>query len=365
MNDPAWLSALLRPELASLKAYVPVPSGVDAIRLDANESPHALPAEARELLGRSLAEVGLHRYPDVRAERLRELVAARENVRPEQLVFGSGSDEVIALLLNALAHPREGRPRAAVLYPEPSFVMFRMSALSLGLRPVGVALDDDWDLDVAAFEDAIARERPNMIFLPSPNNPTGNLFARDRILRVADAARDALVIVDEAYGAYSRAGYADVMAGSDHLGRLQTLSKLGLAGARVGWAILPEAVAREVDKVRQPYNLNALSQRAAELCLSELAPYFEASVAAVVAERERLAAGLAAVAGVRVSPSASNFLWVELPGDAGATHGALLARGIVVRSFHASGGRLGRRVRVTVGTRAENDALLGALPRCV
>jgi histidinol-phosphate aminotransferase len=365
MNHRPWLTPLLRPELASLAAYVPVPARPDAIRLDANESPHALPVEAAERLGRALAEVALHRYPDVRAERLRELVAARERVRPEQIVFGSGSDEVIAFLANALARPREGSSHATVLYPEPSFVMFRMSALSLGLRPVGVALDDDWDLDVAAMEDAIARDRPNVVFLPSPNNPTGNLFARDRIERVVAAAHDALVIVDEAYGAYSRVGYGDVMAASDHVGRLQTLSKLGLAAARVGWAILPEAVASEVDKVRQPYNLNALSQRAAELCLTELAPYFEASVAAVIAERERLAKGLAAIDGVRVSPSASNFLWVELPGDAGATHGALLARGIVVRSFHKSGGRLARRVRVTVGTRAENDTLLEAIPHCL
>lgn len=365
MNDPAWLALLLRPELASLEAYAPAHALPDAVRLDANESPHALPAEAREVLARSLAEVALHRYPDVRAGRLRELVAAREGVHPDQLVFGNGSDEVIALVLGALARPRAGRAQASVLFPDPSFVMFRVSALTQGLRPAAVPLDAAWDLDVPAFEAALAAERPNAVFLPSPNNPTGNLFARDRVERVLAAAGDALVILDEAYGAYSDVTYRDLMRPGAPVGRLQTLSKLGLAGARVGWAVLPDEVARAVDKVRQPYNLNALSQRAAELCLTDLAPHFDASVAAVVAERERLAAALAAVPGVSVSPSASNFLWVELPGDAGAAHAALLARNVVVRSFHARGGRLARRVRITVGTRAENDALLDALPRCL
>ena len=125
--------------------------------------------------------------------------------------------------------------------------------------------------------------------------------------------------------------------------------------------MLPEDVARAVDKVRQPYNLNALSQRAAELCLTSLAPFFEQAVATILTERERLARGLGEVAGVTVSASASNFLWVELPVDAGEVHARLLARGVLVRSFHAAGPRLARRVRVTVGTPTENDALLAGL----
>jgi histidinol-phosphate aminotransferase len=365
MNDPLALAPLLRPELASIEAYVPTPARVGAIRLDANESPHPLPAEARELLARSLAEVALHRYPDVRATHLRAIVAEREGVHPDQVVFGNGSDEVIALILGALARPRRGRERAAVAFPDPSFVMFRVSTLASGAHPVAVPLDDAWDLDLDGFAAALGSERPNVVFLPSPNNPTGNLFARDRIERLISLASDALVVLDEAYGAYAGVRYADLMREDAPVGRLQTLSKLGLAGARVGWGILPLAVARAVDKVRQPYNLDALSQRAAELCLTTLAPYFEAAVASVVAERGRVASALSAIGGIRVAPSQANFLWVELPGDAGAVHTALLARGIVVRSFHARGGRLARWVRITVGTPAENDALLEALPHCL
>ncbi len=355
-----WYDALLRPELASMKAYVPVPAG-DAIRLDANESPHGLSAEATALVARELASIDLNRYPDVRATRLRERIAERAGAHPDELVIGCGSDEVIAMILTALARPRDGRARAATLFPDPSFVMFRVSAMSQGWEPVGVALDDAWDLDVDVTLRAIDEKRPNVIFLPSPNNPTGNLFSRDRIERVIAAAPDALVILDEAYGPFTAASYRDLRLANAHVGQLQTLSKLGLAAARVGWAVLPKPVAAAVDKVRQPYNLNALSQRAAELCLGELAPEFARSVAEIVRERTRLSHALAAIDGVKVTPSESNFVWVEVPVDAGQLHAALLSKGIVVRSFHASGGRLARRLRISVGTARENDALLTAL----
>ncbi len=359
-----WYAPLLRPALASMRAYVPVSTG-PAIRLDANESPHALPPEARALLADALGSVAMHRYPDVRATRLRELIAERAGAHPDEVVIGCGSDEVIALLLLTLAVPRAGRERAAVLFPEPTFVMFRVNAVAQGLDPVGVPLDAGWDLDVPAMRAAIDASRPNVVFLPSPNNPTGNLFARERVEAVVDAAPDALVVLDEAYGPFTATNYRDLRCARPNVAQLQTLSKLGLAAARVGWGVLPRGLAAEVDKVRQPYNLNALSQRAAELCLGELAPHFDRAVADIVRERLRLMASLARIDGLTVSPSESNFVWVELPVDAGPVHAALLARGIVVRSFHAAGGRLARRVRITVGARDENDALLAALPACL
>jgi histidinol-phosphate aminotransferase len=359
-TSPPW-HELLRPELAAMRSYVPA-AAPHAIRLDANESPYTLPPEGRAVLAEALAAVDTNRYPDVRATALRTLVAARENVDPDRIVLGCGSDEVIALLLTALARARSGAPRAAVLFVEPSFVMFRVTAMALGHEPVGVALDDTWDLDVPAMRSAIARTRPNVIFLPSPNNPTGNLFARDRIDAVIDAAPDALVVLDEAYGRFTATHYRDLAEGRANVARLQTLSKLGLAAARVGWAVLPNGLAHEVEKVRQPYNLNTFSQRAAELCLGELSPYFDRAVADIVSERTRLAAELASVPGVTVYHSEANFLWVRVARNAGEVHAALMAKGIVVRSFHASGGRLAHMLRISVGTPTENNALLEALP---
>jgi histidinol-phosphate aminotransferase len=357
-----WFRPLLRPALDQLSAYHPAAAPADAVRLDANESPYPLPDDARAALAERIRALQTQRYPDVRATRLREAVAERYGAHPDELVLGCGSDEVIAMLLAALAHPRAGRAEATIVHPEPTFVMFRISALAQGLAPVAVPLDARWDLDVDAMREAIARHAPNVVFVPSPNNPTGNAMSDDGIAALVEATRErALLVLDEAYGAFAGRSYRDVRLANPHVGQLQTLSKVGLAAARVGWAVLPRELAREVDKVRQPYNLNSLSQLAGELCVREFGAAITAAVDAVVAERKRLAGALATLPGVRVEPSDANFLWVHV-GNAGAVFQRLLTRGIVVRSFHAASPRLAGYLRITVGTPAQDDALLAALP---
>lgn len=361
MPERPALESLLRPELASLRAYVPHAAPADAVRLDANESPFDLdPAVKRELMA-SAATVPLHRYPDPRATALREAIAARQGCHPDEVVLGNGTDEVIAMILAAFARPRPGAARATILHPAPSFVMYRISALALGVEPVAVELDDAWDLDVEATRAAIAARRPNVVFLPSPNNPTGNRFGDARVAAVLDACDDALALMDEAYAPFARRGYDALRRERSNVGQLQTLSKVGLAALRCGWAILPRTIAAEVDKVRQPYNLDAVTQHLAREVLTRHAEAVDAAVSRVVAGREALAAALRAIDGVAVSPSDANFLWVGLDRDAADVHAAMLARGVVVRSFHASGGRLARRLRITVGTAAENERCVSAL----
>lgn len=354
------LDALLRPELATLKAYVPHPCPPDAVRLDANESPWALDDATREHLAETLRAVPLHRYPDVRATALREAIAAREDCHPDQIVLGSGSDEVIALVQNALSRPRPGRASATVLAPRPSFVMYGITARTLGLVPAYVDLDPQrWDLSPSAITAAIDAWRPNVTFLPSPNNPTGNLLD-GAALDAAIAASDGLVVLDEAYGAFAGVTYRDRRKRHGHVAQLQTLSKVGLAAIRVGWAILPPRVAAAVEKVRQPYNLNALSQAVATRCLTDLAPALQSTVDRVVAARADLAVALGDIDGVRVDRSDANFLWVELPVETGPVHAALAARGVLVRSFHADPS-LVRRMRITVGTPEECRRCVEAL----
>ncbi len=361
MATSPWFAKRLRPELSGLRAYVPANAPPDAIRLDANECAYDLDADTRTHLAEALSRVDLRRYPDVRATRLRELIADRANAHPDSIVLGAGTDEVIALVLNALARPAaEGQP-ATVLYPDPSFVMYRVSALAHGMSPVAVPLDDAWDLDVAAFVQAISQHDPSVIFLPSPNNPTGNVYALDRMASVIASAPASLVLLDEAYGPFAKVSYTDLRRAHPHVGQLQTLSKVGFAAARVGWAILPVDLAREVDKVRQPYNLNALSQRAAELFLTAFAPFMEDAIARTVIERGRLSRILAAIPGVTVHPSSANFVWVTVPGEPGAVYTQLLRKNIVIRSFHTAGGRLAHLARITVGTPDEDDALVFAL----
>lgn len=356
-----WFDSLLHPSLATVGAYHPARSAwPDAVRLDANESPWPLSEGARLRLAEVLARVELHRYPDVRAAELRRTLAAWLAVEPEQLVLGNGSDEAIALTFHALSRGREGR-KPVLLVPAPTFVMYAITAQLSGFEVVSVPLDERWQLDTPAMLAAIERHEPNVVALASPNNPTAACFARESLERVAEATKGrSLLLLDEAYGAFAGQDYADLMARFEHVGRLGTLSKVGLAALRVGWAVLPRALADAVDRVRQPFNLDALSQAAAVLCLTELRGEFEGAVARVRSEREKLARELAEVPGCTVNPSDSNFLWLHLP-YAGDLHRALAERGVLVRSFASAGGRMAPMLRVTVGTPAENARLLEAL----
>lgn len=344
----------IRPALGPMSAYHP-PSA-PPVKLDANESPWPLPAEARALVAAAVADVPLHRYPDVRADELRAAIAARYGGAPDELVIGAGSDEVIAILMLACA-----RPGAVALFPEPTFVMYRVSATTHGLTPVGVPLRDDWSLDVDAMVAAIEARSPALVFLATPNNPTGNAFDERDVRTILAAAPGSIVVIDEAYQAFAGRSLAHLCEEHPNAAALGTLSKIGLAAARVGWARMHRALAHEVDKARQPYNLNALSQRLACLALGDLAPVLERHVAAIVAERARLAAALGAFDALTVFPSQANFLWVRVDGDAGALCDALRGDGVGVRAFGGDASGAGH-VRVTVGTPGEDDRLLAALP---
>ncbi|AUX23428.1 histidinol-phosphate aminotransferase [Sorangium cellulosum] len=362
MPPPDFLPALLRPELAELHAYTPV-AGQFAVRLDANESPPLLSAEARAALARAMAPEDWGRYPDARMLELREAIAARCDAEPDEILAGAGSDEVIATLLTALSRPRPGAPAASVVTVTPTFVMYRLSARARGLRAVEVPLDPSWDLDVAGLVRAVELARPNVVFIASPNNPTGALMSRDRLEAVLAAAQDALVIVDEAYIDFAPHDQLALRRTYPNVAVLRTLSKIGLASLRVGWLVGARELVAELDKVRQPYNVPVPSQRAAAFALRELDGELRRAAATVVSERERLARELAGL-GLEVAPSHANFLWVGTRRPAGEVFEALAARGVLVRSFHAAGGRLARRLRITVGLREENDRLLAEMAAC-
>lgn len=359
-----FFRALLRPELASVRAYAPQPvrppEGKRLVVLDANESPWPLPDEATALVSEHVARIGVHRYPDARARRLRSLVAERVPAEPDEIVFGAGSDECITLLATAFSRPRAGLDAVTLLAPEPGFVMFRHAALVHGLRFVGVPLDPSFDLDLDATLFAIDRDRPSLLFFASPNNPTARTLSDDRLRRVLDHARDALVILDEAYAPFANRTYTSWRREFPNLAIMQTLSKVGLAGIRCGWIVLPAPLAAEIEKVRSPYNLSSLTQAVAELALTELRPHLDAAVARVLDERSRLTSRLGAL-GFAVRPSDANFLWVHVPGAAGELHRALASRGVLVRAFAGTTGVAAEHVRITVGTPEDNDALLAAL----
>jgi histidinol-phosphate aminotransferase len=354
-------STLLRLELADLTAYVPAhPEGV-TVKLDANEAPPIASPKVHEAVARAVGRTALERYPDPTAAELKAHIAERTGASPADLFVGTGSDEVIALVLTALSRPRERAAQAVVLTPSPTFVMYRVSSRAHGLKPVEVPLDGSWDLDVGAMGRAIEMTRPGVVFVASPNNPTGNRMSEERIRFLLGAAGDALVVLDEAYVDYAGESLRRWRETYPRLAILRTLSKLGLAALRIGWLEADAALVRELDKVRQPFNVPATSQAAAAAVLAEGWDEVQEHVASVVRERERVAAALDALTGLQVTPSQANFLWVGTSRPAASVYDGLLRRGVLVRSFHAAGGRLANRLRVTIGTPAENDALIAAL----
>lgn len=355
------LSTLLEPGLAEVRAY-PASSGSFVARLDSNEAPALFSPDACAALAGALVPDAWNRYPDARATELRAAIAARAGASPDEVLVGAASDEVIALLLTALRRPRAPGESPRALTVTPTFPMYRLNAKVRGFDVVEVPLDAAWDLDVGAMCAAIEASRPNLVFLASPNNPTGALFSIDRLRAVIAAASESIVVIDEAYIDFAPTGRSQLslLRAFPNVVVLQTLSKVGLASLRVGWMIGPAELVREVDKVRQPYNVTTPSQRAATLVLRELGDELERVRAVVIAERERLSASISRL-GLVVSPSDANFLWVETPGPAAPVLAALAARGISVRGYHEAGERLARRLRVTVGLASENDYLLDVL----
>lgn len=345
---------LVRDEVLALNAYH-VPPAEGFVKLDAMENPYRLPADLAREMGERLAAVAVNRYPDPTAKRLHARVRESMGI-PDSLdvMLGNGSDELLQIVSLALA-----KPGAVVLAPEPSFVMYRMSAIAAGMRYHGVALRDDFSLDADALLRAIRDLRPALTWLAYPNNPTGNLFPRAAILRAIEAS-PGLVVVDEAYYPFSDgATLLDEVGKHPNLLLVRTVSKLGLAGLRLGVGIGPREWMRELEKLRMPYNVNVLTAAAADLVLGRR-EVLEAQTRLIVEERARLEKALDAVPGVRRFPSAANFILVRV-GDATAAFEGLKQRGILIKNLHGSHPLLANCLRLTVGTADENAKLIGAL----
>jgi histidinol-phosphate aminotransferase len=349
------ISRLIRPEIRALSPY-PVAPSEGLIKLDAMENPYAWPPEQRPALLERLGAVELNRYPDAGAApvkaRLREVMGVPDDM---EVLLGNGSDEIIQMLQLAVAGP--GR---CVLAPSPTFVMYELIAAWVGMQFEPVPLKADFELDAAAMLDAVARLEPALIFLAYPNNPTGNLFNADAVEAVIRAA-SGLVVLDEAYHAFSDASFMPRLGEFDNLLVMRTVSKLGLAGIRLGALAGPREWIGELDKVRLPYNINSLTQAAACETLDRH-EVLAGQVARIRAERERVLAALQAMPGVEPFPSATNFILFRLGAAQPETVDAgLRERGVLVRNLHRPGSALEGCLRVSIGLPAENDAFLAAL----
>ncbi len=348
---------LVREEILALKAYQ-VPSADGMVKLDAMENPYRLPEPLRADVGRVVATLPINRYPDPGAPELKARLRASFAIPDDcGLMIGNGSDELIQIVAHALA-----RPGATLLAPEPSFAMYRMNAVIARLRYVGVPLNRDFRLDLARFLDAIAEHQPAVIFIAYPNNPTGNLFAAAEVERIL-AAAPGLVVLDEAYHVFAGHTFMGELGRFPNLMVMRTVSKLGLAGVRLGYAAAHPGWIRELDKVRPPYNVSVLTQFVAERVLAHLGA-LHGQAERIKAEREAMFGRLRELRGVEAFPSDANFILVRVP-DADAVDAELKARKILVRNFHGSHPLLANCLRLTVGTPGENELLLSALAESV
>ena len=350
---------IIRPDVRALAAYH-VPDATGFVKLDAMENPYTLPEDLRAELAQRLAEVAMNRYPVPSYAALKKMICAQLGVPAGyDVVLGNGSDELITLLSVACA-----KPGAKVLAPTPGFVMYAMSAKFAGLEFVGVPLRADLSLDKAAMLDAIAQHKPAITYLAYPNNPTGNLFDADDMVAILHAVGDTgLVVVDEAYQPFAQASFMSRLPEFANLVVMRTVSKLGLAGIRLGYMSASEALLTEFDKVRPPYNINVLTQAAAEFVL-ERVDVLDAQAASLREERTRLATALGALSGVEVFPSAANFLLVRIKTEkihANDVFAALLDRKVLVKNVGKMHPLLENCLRITVSTPEENQLLLDAM----
>jgi histidinol-phosphate aminotransferase len=349
------VSQLIRPEIRAIHAYhVPDASGM--IKLDAMENPYTWPEEMTEAWQQMLQHADMNRYPDPAAKQLTALLKQVMSV-PEgmDVVLGNGSDEIIQMLAMAVA----GAGRS-IMAPEPGFVMYRMIASFVGMDYVGVPLTENFSLDRPAMLAAIEKHQPALIFLAYPNNPTGNLFAADDIRAILKASKG-LVIVDEAYHAFANHSFMGELGNYSNLLVMRTLSKLGLAGLRLGLLAGSPVWLQEIDKVRLPYNINVLTQLSAGFALQH-AEVFDRQTAAIRSDRAQLMAELQSIDGMQPFPSAANFILVRTPaGRATEIFEALKAAGILIKNLSGNGGLLTDCLRITVGKPEENAAFISAL----
>lgn len=342
----------LRPSLLELQPYESI-AAPHAAKLDANEFPTDVPEWFKKKLS-LVWEKGIasHRYPDGNHRSLKRATASYAGVEPSQISVGNGSDELIRSLLIATCL----NDRGSILVAPPTFSMYAIAARTLGIPVVAVPRHSEtFAIDIAACEQAIATQTIRVVFLVSPNSPTGTPISAETWDWARSLPESVLVVVDEAYFEFTGKTAVSELAQHPNWVVLRTFSKaFRLAAHRVGYAIAHPDLIRVLEAIRLPYNLPTLSQWAVQLAL-ENAGELLADIPSLLSDRDRLYVELQAMPGVQVWPSTANFLyWRADSWDLGELQHALAQRGSSIR--HTGGG-----LRLTVGTPAENEGFLRAL----
>ena len=323
------------------------------IKLHANENPFPPSKELLDLFSASLQKLQLNRYPDPDSKALKDSIANRLDIKTERLVIGNGSDEIILFLLQVFC--QEGD---TIIFPEPTFAMYSIIAQSLSIKSASISLDSQWNFNADVLLRSAEENNSRIIFLSYPNNPTGNCFSDIQVQKVIESFQG-IVVIDEAYHDFSRKSFINQIEEHNNLVVLRSLSKIGLAALRVGFGVADPLVINEINKVRLPYNSNTISQTFAE----HLTTNFEAvqeQIDSIVDERHRLLGELQKIESVTAFPSDSNFILFKTEKSANNIFTYLSKNGILVRNL-SSHPKLNNCLRVTVGTKSENDRFLSKL----
>lgn len=354
-NPQDKVTSWVRSQILDLNAYH-VPKAESLIKLDAMENPYTWPSELIDQWITVLRNIPLNRYPDPGAVDLKQQLRTAMGV-PDcaEILLGNGSDELIQMIALTL----RGKDRT-ILALEPSFVMYRMIAVYADLNFHGVPLQDDFSLDIDATLTAIKTYQPAVVFLAYPNNPTGNLFNREHIQKIIQAA-PGLVVVDEAYHAFAGDSFMADLKTYDNLLLMRTLSKSGLAGLRLGILAGPQAWLDQLNKVRLPYNINVLTQASTIFALQHQ-DILDQQAMLICKNRRSLFSQLTKLKDITAHQSHANFILFRVPpGQANEIFSNLQKQGVLIKNLHGTDDLLENCLRVTVGTPEENQRFLSAL----
>jgi histidinol-phosphate aminotransferase len=342
---------LIKPNVRKLAAYHVDETAV-RIKLDAMENPFLLPAAISREIAAVVRTTPINLYPDPSARELKKAIASLWNMKPEQMVLGNGSDELIQAIILAFGGP--------VLVPEPTFAMYDITSRALAQDVVSVPLDEDFDLDAGLILKKAKAAKVKVIFLACPNNPTGNRFSDKAVRTVLDKA-NAAVVIDEAYFSFSGRTYLPLLGKHPNMIILRTLSKIGFAGLRVGVLVASQTIVNELNKIRLPYNINSLSQAVAITALKHR-EVVKGQISQLISEREKLYNGLSRLTGVTAYASETNFIMIRTASDAARIHEKLKRAGILIKNLNKPG-PLKNCLRVTIGTPEENKEFIKTLKR--
>jgi histidinol-phosphate aminotransferase len=346
----------LRADLEDLSAYM-APQIEAPVRLNTNECPYPLPEAFARDLAEAVARIPFHRYPDREATGLRKALAEHTGHPFEALWAANGSNEIIQHVCLAYGGPG----RRALLF-EPTYSLYRLIPRMVGTEVVAGRLGGGFRLDPESLA-AVREHRPSVVFVCSPNNPTGNAQQADLVASLCEAT-DGLVVVDEAYGEFGGETAQPLLAEHDNLVVVRTFSKaFSMAAARLGYCLASAEIVEEIPKVRLPYHLSSLTQTAGEVALRHQAEARDL-LDRIREQRDRIVRSLGATDGVEVFSSDANFVLFRTPAPAGALWQAMLDRGVLIRDVSAYPG-LDRCLRVTAGTPEETGAFLEALPEAL